>query len=195
MAKFIHKFETAHPNAKKSVHEIRPNDIIYVDNHPRMMSDPPKVSYVDSLSGPGYEDPEEEKVVLVRGLSVIDGNEYGQLYSYPFKAEHFVDKHDEREWLVVSLLFVTSKDGMANMLSFLSQKRREGMRLYLQSPRDPSNTWVMYMQPEKVTPCFWLLARGLPGKVCMWILIPWAVDWTGLTPTQISGFIAKWDSM
>ncbi|CAD6567937.1 MAG: hypothetical protein ASARMPRED_001193 [Alectoria sarmentosa] len=75
MAAWIRKNETAHPNAQKPVHAIRPDDIVYLDDHPCLMADPPKISHLDSLSGEGYEDEQDEKVTVVFGMSVIDGKE------------------------------------------------------------------------------------------------------------------------
>lgn len=103
MAAWIRKNETAHPNAQKPVHAIRPDDIVCLDDHPCLMSDPPKISHLDSLSGEGYEDEKDEKLIVVFGISVIDGKEYGQLYSEGEEVRFFVDDHDEREWLVVCL--------------------------------------------------------------------------------------------
>ncbi|CAF9943733.1 MAG: hypothetical protein ALECFALPRED_001158 [Alectoria fallacina] len=144
MAAWIRKNETAHPNVQKPVHAIRPDDIVYLDDHPCLMSDPPKISHLDSLSGEGYEDEKDDKLIVVFGISVIDGKEYGQLYSEGEEVRYFVDDHDEREWLVTG---------------------REGMRVFLQAPGDPSDTWTLWMQREKRIPCVWLLARCFPGKV------------------------------
>ena len=56
---------------------------------------------MDSLSGAGYEDPKDEKVVLIRGTGVIDGKEGSWLLSRDRMVDCFVDRPEEREWLVV----------------------------------------------------------------------------------------------
>ena len=73
------------------------------------MADPPKISHLDSLSGEGYEDEQDEKVTVVFGMSVIDGKEYGQFYSLNEEVRFFVDDHHEREWLVVCTLFFSPR--------------------------------------------------------------------------------------
>ena len=103
MAAFIRKTEGARPNAKKSVRKIQAKDILYLDQQPCLMADPPNIACLDGLSGAGYEDPRDEKMLLVRGRSVIDGEEYSQLYGLNAAVEYFVDRHDEREWLVVCI--------------------------------------------------------------------------------------------
>ena len=64
------------------------------------MADRSSISHVN-LSGGGYEDPKDEKSLLVRGPCVIDGKEYAELFNLGWDVEYFVDKHEEREWLVV----------------------------------------------------------------------------------------------
>lgn len=66
------------------------------------------------------------------------------------------------------------------------------MRLYLQAPGDPSDTRVMWMQPEKKIPCLWLLARKMPGRVWMCTL---ALRQAGLTLCKTLGFTVRWDSI
>ena len=101
MSTFLHKNQLAAPNARKSVHATQANDIVYLDMQPCLISDPPKISQLEGLSGAGDEDQKDEKLVLVRGTSVFDGEEYDQLFNLDAEVEYFVDKHEEREWLVV----------------------------------------------------------------------------------------------
>ena len=45
-------------------------------------------------------------MVLVRGRSVVDGEEYDQLFGVDGgEVECFVDRHEKREWLVVCCSF------------------------------------------------------------------------------------------
>ena len=44
-------------------------------------------------------------MILVRGTGVIDGEEHSRLYGLDEKVECYVDRPDEREWLVVLLYF------------------------------------------------------------------------------------------
>lgn len=103
MANFIRQNETAHPNARKPVNEIRTGDIVYLDDHPCQMSDPPMISHLESMSSDGSMGEVEENLVVVRGVSVIDGKEYDQLYNAGEEIDFFFDDYDEREWLVVCL--------------------------------------------------------------------------------------------
>lgn len=101
MATFLRKNRSAQPNAKKSAHEIQANDIVCLDGRACIMSDPPKISHIEGISGAGFESPGDEKVTLICGLSIIDGKEYDQLFSLSSKVGCFVDVHAQREWLVV----------------------------------------------------------------------------------------------
>ena len=76
-------------------------------------------------------------------------------------------RHEKLDWLTSNL--------------FSLKTGREGMRVYLQEPGDTSNTWTLWMQPEARIPCFWLLARNLPGKVCMCTKLFLALKWAELT--------------
>ena len=114
MSTFLHQHHAADPNAKKPVQPIQAHDIISLDAHPCLISDPPRISHLEGLSGGGYEDPAEEKLVLVRGRSVADGEDYDQLFGVDRgevecfvdrHKERFVDRHKEREWLVVCCSF------------------------------------------------------------------------------------------
>ncbi len=117
MAAFIHNNETAIPNAKKPVHAIQPTDLVYLDDHPCKLSDPPKTFQVQSISGDEHAGAIDGGLVVVRGVSVIDGKEYEQMYSDDGYVQFFVDDHDEREWLVVcASLQTTCKAGMTDEL-------------------------------------------------------------------------------
>ena len=169
MAAFIHKNETALPNATKPVHDIQPSDLVYLDDHPCKMSNPPKIFQVQSTSGDGHAGEIDKGLVVVRGVSVVDGEEYEQMYSEDGVVRYFVDDHDEREWLVVRASLQTSCKAEMTLMSyrFSLQTGREGMKVFVQAPGDPSIHWTLWMQPESRIPCFWLLARNLPGHVCM----------------------------
>lgn len=101
MATFLRKNRSVKPNAKKSAHNIRANDIVYLDRRACIMSDPPKIFHIEGISGAGFESPDDEKVTLCCGHSVIDGKEYDELFSLGSKVYCFFDVHAEREWLVV----------------------------------------------------------------------------------------------
>lgn len=101
MTNFLRKHRSARPNAKKFAHEVQANDIVWLDGRACTMSDPPKVFHMEGISGAGFESPDDEKVTLVCGLSVIDGKEYGQLFSLGSVVGCYVDVHTERECLVV----------------------------------------------------------------------------------------------
>ena len=103
MTQFIRQNETAHPNAKKPLHEIQTSDLVYLDDHPCKMFDPPVISPLMSISVDGLVTEKDESLLVVHGVSVIDGEEYGQMYSAGEDVQYFVDDHDEREWLVVCL--------------------------------------------------------------------------------------------
>ena len=104
MAAFIKKNTGILPNAKKALSSIEESDIICLANHPCKMLDPPKYSFIKSLSGEGYEDAKDEKVAIIYGISVLDGKEYEQMYSGGWPLEYYVDDHHEEEWLVVCLV-------------------------------------------------------------------------------------------
>lgn len=101
MATFLRKNRRVRPNAKKLAHEIQANDIVFLDGRACIMSDPPKISHIEKISGAGLESPGDEKVTLCYGPSVINGKEYDQLFGLGCKVGCFVDVHAEREWLVV----------------------------------------------------------------------------------------------
>ena len=86
--------------------DVQADDIVYIDRHACKVPAPP--SHLDGLSGAGYEDAKDEKVILVRGTGVIDGEEHSGLYGLDGQVECFVDRPDEREWLVVLLYFFSS---------------------------------------------------------------------------------------
>lgn len=103
MVHFIRNNETVRPNAKKSVHKIQTSDLVYLDDHPCKMFDPPAVSPLVSLSEDGHVTELDGSLIVVRGVSVIDGEEYDEMYSAGGDVKCFVDDHYEREWLVVCL--------------------------------------------------------------------------------------------
>ncbi|KAF6228010.1 hypothetical protein HO133_007738 [Letharia lupina] len=165
MADLIRRNETARPNAKEPIQEIQSGDIVYLDDRPCRMFDPPKIYHLQSISGDEQPGEVEEKVVIVRGVSVIDGRGYDEMCDASGEVEFFfVDKHDEREWLVVGLFpRLLELEGLIGGC-FALQTRREGTKVFLRAPGDPSVTWVMWMRPEEEIPWFWLLARKLAGE-------------------------------
>ena len=58
-------------------------------------------------------------MILVRGTGVVDGEEHSCLYGLDGEVECFVDKPDEREWLVVlfTFLFLNGRFCEAGMYS------------------------------------------------------------------------------
>lgn len=137
LADFIRRNETARPNAKQPIHEIRSSDIVYLDDHPCRMFNPPKIYHLQSISGDEQPGEVEEKVVRVRGVSVTDGKEYDEMYDASGEVEFFfVDKHDEREWLVVGLFpRLLELEGLIGGRCSL-QTRREGTNVFLRAPGD-----------------------------------------------------------
>ena len=111
MAAFIRWCPYACPNGKKPVLEIQANDFIYLDGRPCRMSDPPNITHLEGLSGAGYEDPRDEKSILVRAPSVFNGEECGQLYSLNAEVPCFVDKHEEHIWLFVCKVLRSCRAG------------------------------------------------------------------------------------
>lgn len=116
MVDFLRNNKDARPNAKKTLDKIVARDIVYLNEHPCGMSNPPMVYYLNSLSGEGHEGvgkgEGEEKVAMVRGMSLLDGEERDQLFKAEGgEVEYFIDDHEEREWFVVGLSSATMSRG------------------------------------------------------------------------------------
>ena len=62
------------------------------------------------------------------------------------------------------------------VLSQSWQSGRDEDKLYLTGIEDHTNKWTMQLRPKIQAPCLWLLAKAMPGQVCMSCLLSLKVD-------------------